>query len=261
MDTEQLFNALDEIADALELLILAGAEELLQQLLVNIELLLQQMPTGAMEAELAYRWTIRPAIEEAMIPLNDYLYDLTLRQLLVATDAIREALNNFELIREDPAVDPDVFAARVEVVSIPLSELFRRRSPSPFMNMLLRVVDAKVRQEMLRPEPRGFADRVFGRTGPGKRPNSRDTSTIQSGFRKVLRANTAAAVWSSINFHTAAVYPDRNNVRWRWITRLDELTCRVCRPRHNVIYATWDDAPAWPAHPRCRCVLLPIYTD
>jgi hypothetical protein len=171
--------------------------------------------------------------------------------LLDATPAIRDALNAFELIHEDPAVDPDVFAARIEVVSIPLYELFRRRSPSPFMEMLLRVVDAKVRQELMRPEPRGFGQLVYGRTGPNQRPNRRDRSTIQSGFRKVVNANTSAAVWSSITFHTSEVYPDRNNVRWKWITRRDELVCSVCRPRDGVIYANFSDAPAWPAHPRC----------
>lgn len=258
---EQLFLALDEIADSLELLIVAEAERLFQLMLIRIEELLSTMPSGSMEAELAYRWTIRPAIEQAMIPFNDYLYQHTLRMLLDATPAIRDALNSFELIHEDPAVDPDVFAARIEVVSIPLYELFRRRSPSPFMEMLLRVVDAKVRQELMRPEPRGFGQLVYGRTGPNQRPNRRDRSTIQSGFRKVVNANTSAAVWSAITFHTGEVYPDRSDVRWKWITRLDELVCGVCRPRHNVIYNSWDDAPAWPAHPRCRCVLLPIFRD
>ena len=261
MDTEQLFLALDEIADALELLIHSGVEQLFQNLLVQTELILSDMPTGTMEAELYYRWTARPAIEQAMIPLNDYLYQLTLDQLLGATNAIRNALNQYELLMEDPPVDPDAFAAAVEVVSIPLSELFRRRSPSPFMRMLLGVVDAKVRQEMMRPAPRGFGTVVYGRTGPNLRPNRRDQATIQSGMRKVLTANTAAAVWDSISYHTSEVWPDRSNVRWRWITRLDEVTCPVCRPLHDVVYDNFDDAPPWPRHPRCRCALLPIFPD
>lgn len=262
MDLEQLFLALDEIADSLELLILAEAEPLFQLMLVRIEELLTSMPSGSMEAELAYRWTIRPAIEQAMIPFNDFLYQHTLRMLLEGTDAIRNALNAFELLREDPPVDPDVFAARVEVVSIPLSELFRRRSPSPFMEMLLRVVDAKVRQELMRPEPRGFGQLVYGRTGPDNRPNRRDRATIQSGFRRVLKANTTAAIGSAIRFHTGEVYPDRNNVRWKWITRRDELVCPVCRPRDGVIYNSWDEVPPWPAHPMwCRCFVMPIFRD
>ena len=261
MDTEQLFLALDEIADALELLILSGVEQLFQNLLVQIERILSDMPTGTIEAELYYRWAARVAIEQAMIPLNDYLYQLTLDQLLGATNAIRRALNQYELLMEDPPVDPDAFAAAVEVVSIPLRELFRRRSPSPFMRMLLRVVDAKVRQEMMRPAPRGFGTIVYGRTDPTLRPNRRDLATIQSGMRKVLTANTAAAVWDSISYHTSEVWPDRSNVRWKWITRLDEMVCPVCRPLDGVVYDNFDDAPPWPRHPRCRCVLLPIFPD
>lgn len=258
MNPDLLLTDLDDIADGLEAAILTEVEILLQGLLLRIEELLSQMPQDGIESELAYRWTVRPAIEEAMIDLNDYLYELTVVRLAEATPAIRAVLGAFRTLVANPPVDLQQLADGVYVLALPLSELFRRRSPSPFMEMLLRVVDRKVAQERMRPEPRGFGPLVYGRTGPRQRPNPRDLSTIQSGFRKVLQANTASAVWSAISFQSAQVWGDTSRLQWRWVTRRDELVCAVCRPLDGEVFFNFADAPAWPAHPRCVTSDTPV---
>jgi SPP1 gp7 family putative phage head morphogenesis protein len=42
-----------------------------------------------------------------------------------------------------------------------------------------------------------------------------------------------------------------------WVTAKDEMVCRVCRPRHGKIYPI-DKLPEIPAHPNCRCIVVPV---
>ncbi len=43
----------------------------------------------------------------------------------------------------------------------------------------------------------------------------------------------------------------------QWFTERDNRVCAVCEPRDGVVYAA-EEAPELPAHPRCRCALVPV---
>ena len=43
----------------------------------------------------------------------------------------------------------------------------------------------------------------------------------------------------------------------RWVTERDERVCKICRPLDGMVFAT-NDVPTYPAHPRCRCHLIPV---
>lgn len=45
-----------------------------------------------------------------------------------------------------------------------------------------------------------------------------------------------------------------------WHASLDLKTCDICRSLHGQVF-TIDDAPDNPAHPRCRCTWLPVFSD
>lgn len=45
----------------------------------------------------------------------------------------------------------------------------------------------------------------------------------------------------------------------RWITEEDDRVCGICEPRHGVLY-TPSTVPPCPAHPRCRCWPVAVYT-
>lgn len=61
-------------------------------------------------------------------------------------------------------------------------------------------------------------------------------------------------------FNTAAVdrYEKAGIQRWRWYAAMDERTCHICGPRHDKVFKMGDPAP--PAHPGCRCAVVPEIT-
>ena len=45
-----------------------------------------------------------------------------------------------------------------------------------------------------------------------------------------------------------------------WLAALDERTCDVCGAHHGKRYPT-NDHPEIPAHPNCRCILIPVVPE
>lgn len=45
-----------------------------------------------------------------------------------------------------------------------------------------------------------------------------------------------------------------------WLAALDERTCDVCGAQHGKRYPT-NDHPEIPAHPNCRCILIPVVPE
>ena len=43
--------------------------------------------------------------------------------------------------------------------------------------------------------------------------------------------------------------------RWKWLTAADERVCAICGPKDGRVYPEGAQRP--PAHPRCRCTILP----
>ncbi|OXM84599.1 portal protein [Paenibacillus rigui] len=77
---------------------------------------------------------------------------------------------------------------------------------------------------------------------------------IQDEIRAEMIARTELS-WA-YNRSAKRIYIDAGFEKVRWSTVLDQRTCPTCRSRHGIVYPI-DDHPGIPAHPRCRCTLLP----
>ena len=45
-----------------------------------------------------------------------------------------------------------------------------------------------------------------------------------------------------------------------WLAALDERMCDVCEAHHGKQYPI-NDHPEIPAHPNCRCILIPVIPE
>jgi len=45
-----------------------------------------------------------------------------------------------------------------------------------------------------------------------------------------------------------------------WLAAIDERTCDVCGAHHGQRYSI-DKHPEIPAHPNCRCILVPVIEE
>lgn len=77
-----------------------------------------------------------------------------------------------------------------------------------------------------------------------------------------LEALSITALHSSANAASVALYKENPHLvaGVRWDATFDTRTCMVCASRHGRVWST-ADAPACPAHFRCRCTLLPVFLD
>ncbi len=60
-----------------------------------------------------------------------------------------------------------------------------------------------------------------------------------------------------INIASMRVYRASGTGLVKWITCMDERTCKVCASRDEVIYPI-DMCPLYPDHPNCRCLLVAV---
>ncbi|WP_019123632.1 portal protein [Brevibacillus massiliensis] len=77
---------------------------------------------------------------------------------------------------------------------------------------------------------------------------------IVNPTRAEMIARTELA-WA-YNRSSKKIYADAGFSRVEWSAVLDARTCPTCRSRHQTVYQI-DEHPSIPAHPRCRCTLLP----
>lgn len=76
------------------------------------------------------------------------------------------------------------------------------------------------------------------------------------------RAKTIARTEVMYAFNTVAQeeYKHYDVKKVEWLTASDERTCPICKPLNGKIFDI-DKAPDIPAHPNCRCVLLPVIEE
>lgn len=77
---------------------------------------------------------------------------------------------------------------------------------------------------------------------------------IVDGVRAEMIARTELS-WA-YNRSAKRIYRDAGFERVEWSAVIDHRTCPICRERHGKTYPV-DRHPDIPAHPRCRCSLLP----
>ena len=75
------------------------------------------------------------------------------------------------------------------------------------------------------------------------------------------------AVWGTINQNLKIAWEASAPVRWQWNAVLDSRTCPVCAkldkkivPKPPTFVSTGYSRTMPPVHPRCRCVILPVFT-
>jgi len=74
------------------------------------------------------------------------------------------------------------------------------------------------------------------------------------------------AVWGTINQQVKIAWDGKPPIRWIWNAVLDSKTCPICAPLHLkevpkpvTFVPTGYSRTLPPVHPRCRCVILPVY--
>ncbi|UED72147.1 portal protein [Brevibacillus sp. HD3.3A] len=77
---------------------------------------------------------------------------------------------------------------------------------------------------------------------------------IENPIRAELIARTELS-WA-YNRSAKRIYADAGFTKVEWSAVIDARTCPVCRERHGKVYPI-DEHPDIPAHPRCKCTLLP----
>ena len=75
------------------------------------------------------------------------------------------------------------------------------------------------------------------------------------------------AVWGTINQNVKIAWDGKTAQRWIWNAVLDSRTCPICAPLHLkevpkpvTFVPTGYSRTLPPVHPRCRCVILPVFT-
>lgn len=75
------------------------------------------------------------------------------------------------------------------------------------------------------------------------------------------------AVWGTINQNVKIAWQAQTPKRWIWNAVLDSRTCPICAPLHLKVVpkpptfvSTGYSRTLPPVHPRCRCVILPVFT-
>jgi len=129
---------------------------------------------------------------------------------------------------------------------------------SPLTLQLERLLDITIQAAILRDEP---TSRILDLITPSRTTISR--GTVINAWLERLRAISAAILWSlNTPIQQEAVnISGRELVGWRWNAVLDPKTCPICRPLDGRVEPTPESFPNGPpsVHPRCRCVLIPIY--
>lgn len=86
-----------------------------------------------------------------------------------------------------------------------------------------------------------------------KRALAADFNISYNAADRLIRTETS-------KFYNAAAidsYKEAGVEEIEWLTEKDDRTCRVCGPKNGLRYPV-SMPPEIPAHPRCRCVILPV---
>jgi hypothetical protein len=188
-----------------------------------------------------------------------------------AVSAYTAALLQMPIDALPPRTPADVHA-QTRVLNASLTALFTP-SPltrvSPFALQLLRLIEASVNAALIRNAPTPeVADAVAPppRATPEgrRRPRVAPKGTALNAMVARVGSVTAAALWAlpAASQRRALALGAEPPDAWRWYAVLDARTCAICRPLHGTTAPTPDAFPFGPPalHPRCRCVVLPVYT-
>lgn len=123
---------------------------------------------------------------------------------------------------------------------------------------LIRNVTQQVRNQIKEELKRGY---IMGDSIPDIAKRLRDTRLKKGVWPTVeKRAEVIARteIIRASNQGALTVYKQYDVKRVRWLTALDERVCRICGPLHSRVFPI-NNIPfgGAPAHPRCRCFVVP----
>lgn len=90
-------------------------------------------------------------------------------------------------------------------------------------------------------------------TGPDGEP---DPNLLAPPDRAFLIANTEAS--RAMSEAAVDTYAANGIAKWEWLAEDDDRTCDECEGNNQQEFEVGGDDPRPPAHPRCRCVVLPV---
>jgi hypothetical protein len=151
-------------------------------------------------------------------------------------------------------------AATTVVLGAPLSQQFAPGTTNLFVERHLQDLDRTVQQGLIANRSTAdIADEVIKvATIRGEERGILATGSAARRAVSKLRNFAAAAVWAVVNRETLNIWETAGPREWIWNAVLDPVTCPICRPLANQVRSTpagFGVAP--PAHPNCRCVILP----
>jgi len=143
-------------------------------------------------------------------------------------------------------------AANTEFVNTKLVDLFSTaKGPSPFMVKNAERINKIVQQGIFQNQTtQQIASDL--QTMAAKITRS-EASTIARTSIQTFNNTTNNDVWSA-NEHLID--------KWEWVAALDSKTCPICAPEDGQVRDKRRDFPRQPpAHPNCRCQILPYWED
>ena len=241
---------------------LVGRQTLVPIYVLLRRLVLQLSATGVFRQ---YEWLrLRDQARRILMRLSDSFSSELLARLNLMEPGVRRIAADHINRPLPPATLPQRTMAETAtdtvVLGVPLSQQFAPGTTNLFVERHLEDLDRTVQQGLLADRSTAdIADDVIKVTTiRGEERGILATGSAARRAASKLRNFAAAAVWAVVNREAISVWETGGPREWIWIAVLDPATCPICRPLANQVRPT----PAGfgitpPAHPNCRCVILP----
>ena len=230
----------------------------------QLRLILQRLPDDGLARRLLYQ-QLRPALEEALVPLNDTLAATLSLEVWAFQRRARTLAADWLPTTDLPDEAPEALMRSIRFLAHTLATYFERHSPSQFMREILRLVDRTVERGILDGTPTAeLLQQVLPETTRRRqRLYVIRRGTIANAVRARIDAIISAALWQTYRTQANRVWtatpPDGPTLLWEWSAILDPRTCPICAPLDGQRRPTPDGFGVTPqVHPNCRCVVIPI---
>jgi hypothetical protein len=240
----------------------------LTEVMRRLRRLIQRMsPTGMLRQ---VEWTrlspqVVPLLEEIVQSMRVYLLP-SLQQLLPdVQDAAFDYQQNFveevSMAELRPKTQAELMTTIHTGTGITLLTMIgKARAGSRLARSMAKDLDRMVRSQILaEATTQEISDKVIKlMQSKGELKAVLNTGSYANQMWNRLTATTAGAVWHLVNTGLNETWQDLPVKGWYWNSRLDPITCPVCRPLHLQKRATPSAFPAQPPiHPNCRCSIIP----
>lgn len=232
----------------------------MRQALANIQSVVENLPDDSLIRKMLWQQSL-PDVVQAFEPYNEALGTELITQMAEhAPEQIETAKRFLEAgAPGQPLVTPELpssvatrMAANTEFVNTKLVDLFSTaKGPSPFM--------VKNAERINKIVQRGIFQ---------NQTTQQIASDLQTMAAKITRSEAFTIARTSIqsfnNTTNNDVWSANEHLidKWEWVAALDSKTCPICAPEDGQVRDKRRDFPRQPpAHPNCRCQILPYWED